>query len=86
LNYTLAFASQLTGTDARVLHITTVAARAETRRFEIVHISCVKKKEDVLCSLLSFQRTGIYFKKRVIVSINAYILYSMALFDAVSHF
>jgi hypothetical protein len=86
LNYTLAFALQLTGTDARVLHTTTVAAWAETRRLEIVHISCVKKKEDVRCGLLSFQLTGIYFKKRVIVSINAYILYCMALFDAVGHF
>ena len=81
-----AFALQLTGTDARVLHITNLAAWAETGRFEIVHISCVTKKEDVRFSLLNFQHTGIFLEKRVIVSIIAYVLYCMVLFDAVSHF
>jgi hypothetical protein len=85
LNYTLAFALQLTGTDARVLHIATVAAWVETWRFEIVHISCAKKKEDVRCSLLNFQHTGIYLIKSD-SSINTYVLYCMALFDSVSHF
>jgi len=46
------------------MHITTLAAWAETRRFEIVHIACVKKKEDVRCSLLNFQHTDIYLKKK----------------------
>jgi len=64
LNYTLAFVLHLTGTDARLLHITTLAAWVETRRFEIVQISCVKKKEDVRCSLLNLQHTGIYLKKK----------------------